>query len=490
VSSLSGFDSEYTSTNFRGFALSVDIVGGDHTLGANWQTLSLGSVSLQAEDIEAGGYQQSRFQVLGQLAYGDVTLTRPWTPNQSGWIAEWFALAEQYGPTTVAVTINYLDVSGKPQKAVYNFRNAYPVTWTQPNFAAVPSDQQPPSITESLTFSHAGFFDTNGLTPGIQDPEAVQVFRLMILPGTAGVPGMASALASLTNWTPMGAVYGTGAVIGAISAPIATQAVSTLSMLGPFPSITFWVPPSSMSVSKSANWSVNNSPNASGSGPVTWGGTDPLDLSFDFILDSAATDSSGMETSKRDGERLAPVAGPAGSSVLPVVEQLLGLCEVDPLSAMLGMGSAPLVMLLWGDFVSPLCYVSDVQLQFTKFNANGEPIRATGTLSLSSYPIPDFLQNPTSGGELPRRSATLYDGDSLAHVAYRAYQDPARWRDVAEVNGIDDPLRAKAGSQLLIPAAQELPPRTETGRLGTGSRMSGSARRAQIESTGQVQALA
>lgn len=481
----SAFDAEYTATNFRGFSLSVDIVGGDQTLGANWQTLSLGSVTLQANDIDAGGYQQSRFQLLGQLAYGDVTLTRPWTPNQSGWIAEWFALAEQYGPTTVAVTINYLDVSGNLQKASYNFRNAYPVTWTQPNFAAVPSDQQPPSITESLTFSHAGFFDTNGLTPGIQDPEAVQVFRLMILPGSAGVPGMASALASMTNWTPMGAAMGVSSVTSTASSLVA----QAMSMLGPFPSISFWVPPSSMSVSKSANWSVNNSPNASGSGPVTWGGTDPLALSFDFILDSAATDSNGMETSARNAEQLTALVGPSGNSVLPVVEQLLALCEVDPLSAVLGMGSSPLVMLLWGDFVSPLCYVSDVQLQFTKFNADGEPVRATGTLSLRQYPVSDALQNPTSGGELPRTAATLYDGDTLAHVAYRAYRDPARWRDLAEVNGVDDPLRMVSGVSLLVPAAQELPPRTETGRLATGSRMSGSARRAGIETVGRMQAL-
>ena len=470
----SAFDAEYTATNFRGFALSVDLVGGDQTLGANWQTLSLGSVTLQAQDIEAGGYQQSRFQLLGQLAYGDVTLSRPWTPNQSGWIAEWFALAEQYGPTTVAITINYLDNTGELQRAVYNFRNAYPVTWNQPSFAAVPSDQTPPMITETLTFSHAGFFDGQGLTPGIQDPEAVQAFRLVILPGSGAMPGMASALASLTTWTPMGAEFGVtlSGVLGSGSTVIA-------SMLGPFPSITFWVPPASVNLSKGANWSVNPSPNASGSGPVTWNGTQPMMLSFDFILDASSTDSNGMETATRQSESLNAATSSAGTSILPVVEQLLALCEVDSASALLGMGSAPLVMLLWGEFISPVSYVSDISLQFTKFNANGEPTRATGTLTLNQYPVFSALQNPTSGGEVARGSAMLYDGDSLAHVAFRAYRSPARWRDLAEANDIDDPMRVASGTTLLIPAASELPARTETGRTANQGRIAGAGGQAR-----------
>ena len=473
----SAFDAEYTATNFRGFALSVDLVGGDQTLGANWQTLSLGSVTLQAHDVEAGGYQQSRFQLLGQLAYGDVTLTRPWTPNQSGWIAGWFALAEQYGPTTVAITINYLDNSGQLQRAVYNFRNAYPVTWNQPSFAAVTSDQAPPTITETLTFSHAGFFDGQGLTPGIQDPEAVQAFRLVILPGSGAVPGMASALASLTTWTPVGAEFGV-----TIAGMLGSGSTVIASMLGPFPSITFWVPPASVNVSKGANWSVNPAPNASGSGPVTWNGTQPMMLSFDFILDATATDANGMESSARQSESLNSATGSSGTSILPVVEQLLALCEVDTASALLGMGSAPLVMLLWGEFVSPVSYVSDISLQFTKFNANGEPIRASGTITLNQYPVFSALQNPTSGGEVARGTALLYDGDSLAHVAFRSYRSPARWRDLAEANGVDDPMRIPAGTTLLIPAASELPARTETGKVATVGQINGAlgqARRTQ-----------
>ena len=43
------------------------------------------------------------------------------------------------------------------------------------------------------------------------------------------------------------------------------------------------------------------------------------------------------------------------------------------------------------------------------------------------------------------------DGDSLQAVAYRAYGDPARWRQIAEVNGIDNPLHLRRGTALNLP---------------------------------------
>ena len=81
--------------------------------------------------------------MLEGLEYTNVTLTRPWTANQSGWIPMWFAAAADEGPTTVAITINFLDVNGKMQTAIYNFRDAYPVAWNQPDFVAIPSVDTP-----------------------------------------------------------------------------------------------------------------------------------------------------------------------------------------------------------------------------------------------------------------------------------------------------------------------------------------------------------
>jgi len=454
----SPFDVSYTHTNFAGFSLSVDLIGGDQSLGANWQVLELGDVTLNATEAAAGGYELSRFQMIDGVQYGNVTLRRPWTPNQSGWIPEWFTLAEQYGGTTLGITVNYFDVNGTAQSATYNFRNAYPVTWSQPSFTAFDGQNLLP-IVESITFSHSGYFNTDGLAAGIDTAEAVQPCKLIILPGSSGSStGIASALGSLVSWTLPGSDTG---VTEAQVSGVASSVNSTLGTIGAYSSITFWLPPSTVSVSKQADWQVDPSPTASGSGPAVWNGTNPTTITFNFILDGAASDSNAIQTSAVSSQNLGGTA--ADSSVMPVAEQLLSLLEVDPLSAIAGYGSAPLVMLLWGEFVSPLSYITSMDMTFTRFNSSGTPIRAEGSLTLQQYPVFDVLQNPTSGGELPRQSAILYDGDTLAHVAYRQYRSPARWRDLAQSNDINDPMRVPSGTAMLAPATEELPVRGEGG---------------------------
>ena len=440
------FDPAYTATNFTGFAISVDIVNGDKHLGANWQSLSLGSLNLNSNDLEAGGYNRTRFQMLEGLEYTNVTLTRPWTSNQSGWIPMWFAAAADEGPTTVAITINFLDVNGKKQTAIYNFRDAYPVAWNQPDFVAVPSTDTPKRITETLTFSHSGFSNSTNLAPGIDSAEKVQPFRLLVL---AGANDGGSALASLTDWTPGGS-QASKLNASELAVRNSDGAKRAKAETGNLPSITFWVPPSSLKLSKGANWEVTQSPDALVSGLPTWKGTVPLTIEFDFVLDSNSMDvktSGSLET----------------DSVLPDVERLLALCEINELMEESG-STAPLVMLLWGDFVSPVSYVGDLSFTFEKFNANGQPIRASGHLLITQFPTKLAPQNPTSGGDQPSRNLELYDGDCLAHVAFRAYQSPSYWRDIAKANGIMDPLRTKSGTNLRIPTKASIPNRSESGR--------------------------
>jgi hypothetical protein len=51
---------------------------------------------------------------------------------------------------------------------------------------------------------------------------------------------------------------------------------------------------------------------------------------------------------------------------------------------------------------------------------------------------------------------TVGVGDRLDQLAYRYYRDPALWRLLAAVNGIDHPLRVRAGSLLRVPPASAL----------------------------------
>jgi nucleoid-associated protein YgaU len=64
--------------------------------------------------------------------------------------------------------------------------------------------------------------------------------------------------------------------------------------------------------------------------------------------------------------------------------------------------------------------------------------------------------NPTSGGLATRRTHAVIEGDTLASVAFEQYKDPNKWRALAEVNGIDDPMRLAPGTVLIVPELREI----------------------------------
>jgi nucleoid-associated protein YgaU len=63
--------------------------------------------------------------------------------------------------------------------------------------------------------------------------------------------------------------------------------------------------------------------------------------------------------------------------------------------------------------------------------------------------------------ETPRHSANrtqirvLESGQTLSHVAWKEYGDPALWRPIAEANGIQNPRTVTAGTRLQIPPLTE-----------------------------------
>jgi nucleoid-associated protein YgaU len=97
-----------------------------------------------------------------------------------------------------------------------------------------------------------------------------------------------------------------------------------------------------------------------------------------------------------------------------------------------------------------------VKVEYQRFLL-GVPVRASATVHLKSVPLPAPLgpTNPTSGGLATRRTRTVVEGDSLASIAHQEYRDPNKWRALAEANNIDDPMRVKVGTVLVVPDRRE-----------------------------------
>lgn len=199
--------------------------------------------------------------------------------------------------------------------------------------------------------------------------------------------------------------------------------------------IEFQFNPKELTIAKNAKWNRDNNPNAKKSAPPEFKGSDPSKLSLEMFLDA---------TEKMD------------DGVVKTVEKLFSCCVPTKNSREAKKGSPPWVIFSWGGLTGFPAYVSSVTCKYTLFTPSGTPVRALVTVALEEISGEQGGQNPTSGALAARDSHTVIAGDTLPSVAYRAFGDPNAWREIAQLNDIDDPLRLTPGARLLIPAAEEV----------------------------------
>jgi hypothetical protein len=186
-------------------------------------------------------------------------------------------------------------------------------------------------------------------------------------------------------------------------------------------------------VAKSATWTRTPARGAESAPIPEFVGTNPRTLQMELFFDDW---ESGSGDVSKDVETLLQWTNPTRDSI--------GANKPNP----------PVVFFQWG--TKPLfdAYVKSVSARYTMFRSDGTPVRAHVTTTFEEVPNEPARQNPTSGGEPGRRTHVAAAGDTLHSVAYREYGDPALWRGLAAVNGIDDPLRLVPGTRLIVPPAK------------------------------------
>ena len=199
--------------------------------------------------------------------------------------------------------------------------------------------------------------------------------------------------------------------------------------------VPFQFNPKEVTITKSVKWERKPTKGSKKAGPPEFIGPEPSKMTLEMFFDA---------TSKRD------------DSVVKAVELLLSCCVATKKSAGQKKATPPLVVLHWGTISSFPAVVTSVTAKFTLFNSDGTPIRAACTVNLEEMPGEKFRQNPTSGSHEVRRVHRTIAGDTLASVAYAEYGDPNAWRPLAAFNGIDDPMRVRTGTMLLLPSPEEL----------------------------------
>ncbi|WP_405861593.1 LysM peptidoglycan-binding domain-containing protein [Streptomyces sp. NBC_00090] len=211
------------------------------------------------------------------------------------------------------------------------------------------------------------------------------------------------------------------------------------SMGGRLGEVKFQFNPDQLQLSRSANWHTEPAVAYTRGAPPKFTGSEPAQLQLEVFLDRSGA--------------------PSSNDVQQQVELLLSCCEVTQQSISAKAPSPPWVKFSWGSFstVQFVAYVTSVSATYTLFSPSGIPIRATCSLSLTEVSTATKGQNPTSGALSARRVHRTVAGDSLASLAWREYGDATRWRVIAEANGIDDPMRLRPGTELLLPSTTETP---------------------------------
>jgi len=117
----------------------------------------------------------------------------------------------------------------------------------------------------------------------------------------------------------------------------------------------------------------------------------------------------------------------------------------------------PTVTFQWGATLSFKCILKDCTVTYKLFDDSGRPLRATAACTFQQVAEDDSFgpQNPTSGGRTGERVHRLAPRETLEHVAFFAFGKTSLWRALASFNGIDDPMRVKAGDPILLPASAD-----------------------------------
>jgi hypothetical protein len=199
-----------------------------------------------------------------------------------------------------------------------------------------------------------------------------------------------------------------------------------------------WFNPQQYAISKSNEWHAI--PVVGASLPtLQYGGGLGRELTLELLFD-ASDNASGDVRSVTDGLFL----------MMEATQKASG----DTNSA-----RPPTVTFSWGPTVTFTAVCRHLAISFTLFRPDGTPIRAFATLTLMqaekadsrSGSGPSAAQNPTTRAIGRQTVHVLQEGDSLTAIAYTAFGDPTRWREIAEANGIDDPARLPRGMAITVP---------------------------------------
>jgi hypothetical protein len=200
--------------------------------------------------------------------------------------------------------------------------------------------------------------------------------------------------------------------------------------------IECWFNPTTLKVSRTAKWDRPNTLGGSDA-PLTYLGGEEQALNLRLLFHAEPPHT--------------------GDDVQAAIDAIYDLMEpVDQEVGELVYSRPPTVRFAWGAYTSDPAVCSGIDVETELFDLDGTPLRAWVSLSLThSFNGADEGEgeptNPTTRATYRRRLHEVAPGEDIALVAQHHYRDPTRWRQIADANGLDDPLRLAPPAILVVP---------------------------------------
>jgi nucleoid-associated protein YgaU len=173
-----------------------------------------------------------------------------------------------------------------------------------------------------------------------------------------------------------------------------------------------------------------------------------------FVRGDAETLSLELFFDSTDGG-----TGDAAASVTEKVSQFQRLVSIEG-----ALHAPPIVRITWGEGLpgpvlgsaAPMTQVdvivTSVARRYTLFSPAGQPLRATLTLQMRVYwTIEEQTQHLNYQSADHTRTHAVREGETLPLIAWDAYGDPAKWRVIADHNGLSLTRDLAAGLVLQLP---------------------------------------
>ena len=111
----------------------------------------------------------------------------------------------------------------------------------------------------------------------------------------------------------------------------------------------------------------------------------------------------------------------------------------------------PLLMFTWGNLRFK-CVLEDMVQRFTMFMNDGTPVRAIIKVMFKEYATAEEqIENKPRHSSDHTKQMVMREGDTLASISAREYEDPGKWREIADANDIEDPMHVKPGTVVKLP---------------------------------------